>query len=433
MTSLNGDGPGSFRAALAAAGPVLVVFEVGGVIDLRGRSLSIRTPYTLVAGETAPDPGITIVRGGLVVETHHVTVRHIAVRPGDNGRVPGARWEPDAVSAVRTPASPVHSVVFENVSATWGVDENASVSGPADADSQGSQDETAHDVEFRNCLFAEALSRSTHSKGEHSKGLLVHDGVRGVSIVGNLFAHNRERNPRLKGGVSAVVSGNLVYNWGSQIVGVGRIGNRKTLSGESSSIVGNVAIAGPDSEGRAVVRSVDRGARSFVAASAVFGARKAFDEVDSGVVRMAEPPAGVTLGPIDPRTTIESVLRRAGSRPGRRDMIDARIVRSVIDGSGTIIDSQEAVGGYPVRAETRRPLAVPEGVAERREWLESLRSDLDFDALVDATALLKRLGLNASRLPPTPTRDDAGSIAPSPLDRPAPVDARSARRHSPRF
>lgn len=34
VTNLNADGPGSFKEAIEAEGPRLVVFEVGGVIDL---------------------------------------------------------------------------------------------------------------------------------------------------------------------------------------------------------------------------------------------------------------------------------------------------------------------------------------------------------------------------------------------------------------
>src|SRR5580765_3282478 len=64
VTTLAADGPGSLRRALQTPGPRLVVFEVGGVIDLGGESLSIREPELTVAGQTAPDPGITLVRGG---------------------------------------------------------------------------------------------------------------------------------------------------------------------------------------------------------------------------------------------------------------------------------------------------------------------------------------------------------------------------------
>ena len=74
VTSLAGDGPGSLRAALEADGPRIVVFEVGGVIDLEGREIAIRNPYVTIAGQTAPSPGITLIRGGLIIGGHDVIV-----------------------------------------------------------------------------------------------------------------------------------------------------------------------------------------------------------------------------------------------------------------------------------------------------------------------------------------------------------------------
>src|SRR4051812_44746667 len=44
VTTLAADGPGSLRQALDDPRPRLVVFEVGGVIDLQGHSLDIRNP-----------------------------------------------------------------------------------------------------------------------------------------------------------------------------------------------------------------------------------------------------------------------------------------------------------------------------------------------------------------------------------------------------
>ena len=39
VTSLESDGPGTLRAALEADGPKIIVFEVGGVIDLEDKKL----------------------------------------------------------------------------------------------------------------------------------------------------------------------------------------------------------------------------------------------------------------------------------------------------------------------------------------------------------------------------------------------------------
>src|SRR6266850_6652991 len=110
VTNLDAAGPGSLRHALDTPGPRLVVFEVGGVIDLGGESLVVRQPDITIAGQTAPDPGITLIRGGLVVETHDVVIEHIAVRPGTE-----ARGAPDALGAH---GRGVYNVLFEDRKST---------------------------------------------------------------------------------------------------------------------------------------------------------------------------------------------------------------------------------------------------------------------------------------------------------------------------
>src|SRR6201994_3631685 len=86
VTNLDAAGPGSFRAAVEAHGPRIVVFEVGGVIDLGLTTLSITEPFLTIAGQTAPSPGITIIRGGIDVHGHDVIVRHIRIRTGVSGQ-----------------------------------------------------------------------------------------------------------------------------------------------------------------------------------------------------------------------------------------------------------------------------------------------------------------------------------------------------------
>ncbi len=378
MTTLAPDGPGSLRRALLAEGPRLVVFEVGGVIDLDGRTLVVRHPHLTIAGQSAPDPGITLIRGGLIVETHDVVIQHLSVRPGDAGPV-GKEWAPDAMGVRRGNAGPVHDVVFEHCSATWAVDENLSISGPGDV---ADPSLTASDITLRHCLIAEALSKATHPKGEHSKGTLVHDGVRNVTIEGCLYAHNRERNPRVKGGASAIVRDSVMYNWGSACVGVGARGNQKMLSPAEVTLERNVAIAGPDTRGRVFVKGVDPGGKVWLRDNIALGASgEPLSMTDGRVEIVVQTSNGAPL-------TAERVLRSAGSRPARRDPIDARIVRSVILGDGRIIDSQNEVGGYPVRPATSRALIVPE---DRRAWLEELSSELAEDRTLEITPLWERL------------------------------------------
>ena len=65
VTTLAKDGPGSLKEAIDAKGPRIVVFEVGGTIDLGKHSISIKEPYLTVAGQTAPGDGVTLYNGRL--------------------------------------------------------------------------------------------------------------------------------------------------------------------------------------------------------------------------------------------------------------------------------------------------------------------------------------------------------------------------------
>jgi hypothetical protein len=388
VTTLDADGDGSLRRALDDPRPRIVVFEAGGVIDLHGEALVIRNPHLIVAGQTAPNPGITLIRGAIVVETSDVTIQHLAARSGNT-------YPDDALGARRAAYGPVHDVVFDHCSATWGVDENLSVSGPADTEATLDPDATSHDVTLRSCLIAEGLSHSIHPKGEHSKGTLIHDGVRNVSIIGCLYAHNSQRNPRLKGGTTSTVTGNVIYNWGTQCVGVGAAGNKRMLAPAQATLTGNAAIAGADTRSMELVKSVDPGAKVTLRDDVAVDSRgRNLPLADEGVdvVRLSSNASAAWLN-------AERVLRTAGSRPARRDPIDTRIVQSVIDGTGRIIDGQQQVGGYPVRAATKRTLVVPD--THRDEWLQRMSNDLAVDRAIDPSPLWKRLNVafNGARPP----------------------------------
>ncbi|MCP4641524.1 MAG: pectate lyase, partial [bacterium] len=50
VTNLDAGGPGSLRAAIETEGPRIVVFEVGGVIDLAKKPLVLSNPFITFAG-----------------------------------------------------------------------------------------------------------------------------------------------------------------------------------------------------------------------------------------------------------------------------------------------------------------------------------------------------------------------------------------------
>src|SRR3954447_19979756 len=161
VTNLNGDGPGSLRAAVDTKGPRIIVFEVGGVIDLNRKPIVIAEPFVTIAGQTAPSPGITIIRAGIDIETHDILMQHIRVRMGDAGQPKKSGWEPE----VTTKGPQCYNIVVDHCSMSWAVDENLSASGPRYNGPEG----TTRRVTFSNNIIAEALKDSSHSKGPHSK------------------------------------------------------------------------------------------------------------------------------------------------------------------------------------------------------------------------------------------------------------------------
>lgn len=179
VTTLAKDGPGSLREAVEAKGPRIVVFEVGGAIDLGRDTLTIREPYLTIAGQTAPSPGITLIRGGIDLKGHDIVISHLRVMTGADGQPHFSGWEADALSTVAA-----HNVVVEHCSFLWGLDENMSASGPRFegrtlAEWRAS---TSHAIVFRENLAAEGLAMASHPKGEHSKGSLIHDNTTAITF-----------------------------------------------------------------------------------------------------------------------------------------------------------------------------------------------------------------------------------------------------------
>jgi hypothetical protein len=373
VTNLDAEGPGSLRAALETDGPRIVVFEVGGVIDLGKKDLAISAPFVTLAGQTAPSPGITIIRGSLLVQTHDVFIQHIRVRPGDAGEPKRSGWEPDGIAAIGGNA---YNIVIDHCSISWAVDENVSVSGPR---TEGS-DATAHKITLSNCIIAEGLNNASHSKGRHSKGALIHDFCKDIAVIGNLYAHNAQRNPYFKAHTTGVIVNNVVYNPGSAAIQLNYVpgewrGSRFEPRNCRVSIVGNVLIHGPDTRRRLAL--VSRRGDAYLEDNIAFDRNGGAVAITSGSIRELEEkpvwPEG--LCPLPSKDVVEYVTNHAGARPKDRDEVDERIIRQFLDREGRIIDSQDEVGGYPDTEPSRRRLEVPERNVDG--WLSKFASDLE--------------------------------------------------------
>ena len=366
VTSLAKDGPGSLAEAVNAKGPRIVVFEVSGAIDLGRDTLSITEPYLTIAGQTAPSPGVTIIRGGIDLKTHDVIISHMRVMTGADGQPKRSGWEADAFSTVAA-----YNVVIENNSFLWALDENMSASGPRFTGNSLAEwrKGTSHNIVFRQNLAAEGLADSSHPKGEHSMGSLIHDNATGIVFYRNVWAHNVERAPLLKGGAQALMINNLIYNPQHRAVHYNLMNLEWTgqpyVTGELTA-VGNVMRGGNDTdEGLPFLmlggdgdlayygrdnRAVDRHGKPLPQ----FGR---YGETKARLLPAKAPLASLAGYSVLPSGDVEtSLLASAGARPWDRAPDDIRVLFFVAEGRGEIIDDEREVGpGYPEIKQNRAP------------------------------------------------------------------------------
>ena len=373
VTTLDAKGPGSLRKAIETKGPRIIVFEIGGVIDLKRSNLVINEPFLTIAGQTAPSPGITIVRGGIGIRTHDIIIKHISVRPGDAEQPRKSGWEPDGLA---TSGGDAYNIMIDHCSFTWAVDENLSASGTR---TEG-PDFTSHKITFSNNIIAEGLHNSSHQKGPHSKGTLIHDFCRDIAVVGNLYAHNAQRNPYFKAFTTGVIANNLIYNPGDRAIQLGYVnsewnGARFTPENCRVSIVGNVLYKGQDS--RENLAMVSNRGDAYMSDNLAFDkAGESIDLTGGEINILPDMPAWPTSFIALPSGKVEQyVLSHAGARPKDRDDIDKRIIQDFLDRNGKLIDSQNDVGGYPDHKPVYRKLEIPENDIE--EWLSKLAAELE--------------------------------------------------------
>ncbi|MBP7149409.1 MAG: hypothetical protein KBD01_17905 [Acidobacteria bacterium] len=224
---------GSLREALQAAGPRIIVFRVGGTIEIDSQ-IVVRNPYVTIAGQTAPGGGIAIRNGptdrlhAISIQTHDVVIRHVRFRPGR--AAPGT-----VVSDGLNLANGAHHVVVDHCSLSWSVDE-AFDTGYSNPDGQSCHDITLSWSILSEALVQEralwpegfalarcsdALASGTAAPCHDSKAVLA--GTAGdqavaterIALHHNFLAHNFARNPRVCGSGRWDVVNNVVFDPGS--------------------------------------------------------------------------------------------------------------------------------------------------------------------------------------------------------------------------
>jgi hypothetical protein len=234
--------PNSFLWALNQNYPRIIVFEVGGVIDLGWNNFpslagyyELKNPYVWVAGQTAPSPGITIIRGMFSINTHDVIVQHIAVRPGADPLNPTNNQRYASLVA----GDGNGNVVIDHCSLCWTISPVAGIRDSVDG------------VTYSNCIISEAFLNATQNPYWASRGLMynITGGPTRIAGIKNLMSYNQHRNPLINAGASIAIN-NYVVAWDHTCM------NRwNANSAGYGSIVGNYAVYG-DYEGMGDTRGI---------------------------------------------------------------------------------------------------------------------------------------------------------------------------------
>jgi len=321
VTNLNASGPGSLNAACAERGPRIVVFDVAGVIH---GDVAIRHSNITIAGQSAPEPGITLVgrllsRPAGEARLKDVIVRFLRVRPLPS---PGHTGD-----SVQMPHS--ERVILDHLSLSWANDEEIDIIHSSEVTVQWStieeSDPEGHD---KNVAHNFAL-------------LSAYPGSGNISIHHNLFAHHSRRAPGLSPGEPGKPGdfrNNVVYNFRDGLVHEGH----RPYS--AINMIGNYYKRGPNSDVLYPFKFVPEG-RYFVSENYFHGygslsIRPREDLALPNWIRIV--PKGEMLerpAPVAKITTHEAVhayqlvLDRAGTWP--RDRTTLRTIQEVRDGTGS--------------------------------------------------------------------------------------------------
>ncbi|HEX8398526.1 MAG TPA: pectinesterase family protein [Pyrinomonadaceae bacterium] len=336
VTNLNDTGAGSLREGIRTAPTTgrTIVFDVSGTIYLQSR-LTITKPYITIAGQTAPGDGITVAGESTVItNTHNIIVRYMRFRPGDLRCANG--FEGDSLWVDRS-----SDVIIDHVSTSWSVDESLSVT-------------DSNRVTVQWSLITESLKLACHDKGTHGYGSLLRYGNGSLTFHHNLYAHHLNRSPRIGDNLSVDFANNVAYDWTSNA----------GYSGEASegtpniNYINNYFIAGPSTpSGNARNRAFSGGSANTLIYSAGNlidsningtrdGANTGWAMIMGAYTRQTTPFDFPAVSLDDAQTAYNRVLEKAGSSIVR-DSVDSRVLNQVATDTGTQINSQNEVGGFP--------------------------------------------------------------------------------------
>jgi hypothetical protein len=352
VTSLNDLGAGTLRDGIdnATLGvPRTIVFDVGGKITL-GSRLNLMKPNITIAGQTAPGNGIVITGDQLLVSQNGPLVPNNTIIRYMRFRV---ATDPVSNSKDSFSINGGSNIMVDHVSASWGSDENLSITGKA------------NNVTVQWSLISEALNGA-----QHGYGSLIAPETTGTRLTlhHNLYADNDGRMPRVGSRLFATdfvfdYRNNVGYNWGSDgdwggWAVVGGNPNEETLD---ENFINNYYIAGPSTPSTSGRRTTAQS--SNFATSRVYQSGNLIDsDVDHTLDgtntgwsmfrgTFTQMPSAFLIA-ADKEVTTQSaldaygsVLNSVGAIYPVRDPTDTRVIAGVQSQTGTIINNMTGVPG----------------------------------------------------------------------------------------
>jgi pectate lyase len=338
VTNLNDSGPGSFREALEAGGPRIVVFNVAGIIRLKEK-IRIRAPYITIDGGSAPGAGVCIAGDTVELETHDVVIRNMRFRRGET-------WVGDRNDSCG--GNPIGNIMIDHVSASWGLDENMSMYRHMYQPPDGSKELKLPTVNItiQNSIFSECLGTFNHSFGSTIGGY-------NSTFHHNLWASNAGRNPSVGMIYDFTFINNVLFNWRHRTVDGGdhrsfyTIVNNYFKPGPATPLDDPIAHRLLKPEARRAKPPVDDYGQAYVAGNIVEDNDVVTSDNWAGGVQIESiaeessvlpklradkpyPHAFVTIQPA--AEAFDTVLAGSGAIRPKRDAVDERVVNMVRTG-----------------------------------------------------------------------------------------------------
>jgi hypothetical protein len=321
VTNLNDAGPGSLRDALSQSNRT-VVFRVSGDIELKSE-LVFQGNNMTVAGQTAPGDGICVRDYPTKINGNNIIVRYMRFRLGD-------RYE---LSSDALDINDQDKVILDHCTMSWGVDECFSAYGNTN-------------ITVQYCIIGEGLNLKGHSMGGLWGGYTTYHH--------NLIHSNGTRHPKYAYTYDEDITdsrNNVIYNWGYNSAYTSPTGR--------VNLANNYYKAGPATSPGVADRIVqgEPTKRMYITGNYVDGFpaitednwNGGVDPLNGGLPIKYDTPFTVP-NPLPDQSAEEAyleVIAQAGASYPARDDADNRVIRNVLEGTGSIIIHQSEVGGFP--------------------------------------------------------------------------------------